>query len=290
MKSLVVYYSRTGVSQRVAQALAGELSADTFRITDGRDRHTTLGYWRSVWEARKEKTGPIDPYEGDISQYDVVILCAPVWEKHLATPALSFLQQYASQAKNLACALTKHQPEPTYPACIRAVEQATGKTCPIHVFLSDDDPELDQKTVLFAQKLYRSLGKLVIGLLPRFYTLCTLNAQDMPAGDSLPQGSILLSRGAQEVQLVCPMGLAPAQAQCAHNWRMFSIQGPLAFAQAGIMKNIGALFTRNAVESVCLPGGQQDKTDYILVRSHKLEKAIDLLRQNYYEVESSSRA
>ncbi|MDD4796855.1 MAG: ACT domain-containing protein, partial [Eubacteriales bacterium] len=104
-----------------------------------------------------------------------------------------------------------------------------------------------------------------------------------------PDGSIVLEHSAQQLQLVCPMGAVPPQARCEHNWRMFSIQGPLAFAQAGIMKSINALFSRNAVEAVCLPGSRSDKGDYILVRSHKLETAIELLRQNYYDVQSSSR-
>jgi hypothetical protein len=44
MKALVVYYSRTGNTEKVALELANELNADIERIIDTKDRSGAIGY------------------------------------------------------------------------------------------------------------------------------------------------------------------------------------------------------------------------------------------------------
>ena len=80
MKAAVVYYSRYGHTTKVAEALAQELEAETRRIEETRKRGF-IGMGRgSVTDARFE----IEPMDLDLSGYDAVVLCTPIWAGTLA--------------------------------------------------------------------------------------------------------------------------------------------------------------------------------------------------------------
>lgn len=55
---LIVYYSRTGVTARVAHALARTCGADLEQIADLRPRHGMAGYLRSALEALRQRPAP----------------------------------------------------------------------------------------------------------------------------------------------------------------------------------------------------------------------------------------
>lgn len=61
-KALVVYYSRTGTTRRLAEVLAKALQADIELVIDKKNRSGTLGYLRPVAEAlRKRGARPSSP-------------------------------------------------------------------------------------------------------------------------------------------------------------------------------------------------------------------------------------
>jgi hypothetical protein len=99
MSTLVVYFSRSGTTRRVAETLAGALEADLEGIRELRSRRGWLGYLRSARDARQRRWVPIEALERDPSRYDLVILGTPVWYWSLSAPVRSFL---ASQSRRLA--------------------------------------------------------------------------------------------------------------------------------------------------------------------------------------------
>lgn len=58
-KCLVVYYSRTGNTAKIARAIAESLSADIDPIRETRDRRGAIAYIRSAFEALRRKPAPI---------------------------------------------------------------------------------------------------------------------------------------------------------------------------------------------------------------------------------------
>ena len=52
-RTLVVHYSRTGTTRKVAESLAAKLLCDSEVIIEERDRSGLLGYLRSLFEARR---------------------------------------------------------------------------------------------------------------------------------------------------------------------------------------------------------------------------------------------
>jgi len=95
MKTLVAYYSRTGVTRKAAQAIAEKLEADVEEIIDRKKRAGVLGFLSGGWDAFRRKTLPIEPTQHDPAEYDLVIVGTPVWA-NTATPAVrSYLKEHA---------------------------------------------------------------------------------------------------------------------------------------------------------------------------------------------------
>ena len=68
MKALVVYFSRTGGTKKVAEAISNILSCDIEEIVDTKDRTGLLGYIRSGRQAMKKKLTAIKNTEKEPSK------------------------------------------------------------------------------------------------------------------------------------------------------------------------------------------------------------------------------
>ena len=101
-KRLVVYYSRTNHTHKVAERIALGLGATMERILDARNRRGALGYLRSGREATMKRSGQIRPVMEDPSEYDLVILGSPVWSWSLSSPMRSYVIAQKESLRNVA--------------------------------------------------------------------------------------------------------------------------------------------------------------------------------------------
>lgn len=101
-KVLVVYYSRTGATAKVAKAIAAELAADVEEIREAKPRAGVFGFIRSAIEASRRKTPVILQAVRDPADYDVVILGFPVWANEMASPMRSYLTREKSKLGQVA--------------------------------------------------------------------------------------------------------------------------------------------------------------------------------------------
>jgi menaquinone-dependent protoporphyrinogen IX oxidase len=88
---LVVYYSRSGTTRRIAQALAAMLGGTLEEIAETKSRASLLGYWRSVIEARRQLPATIVAAKTDPSSFDLVVIGTPVWAWSLSSPVRAYL-------------------------------------------------------------------------------------------------------------------------------------------------------------------------------------------------------
>ena len=102
MQALVVYYSRTGYTKRVAETISSKLDSDIERIKDMKDRSGFIGYMRSGWEAFRKKTPIIKDPKHDPSDYDIVIIGTPVWAQGPSSPVLTYLHRFSDKFKKTA--------------------------------------------------------------------------------------------------------------------------------------------------------------------------------------------
>ena len=94
-KILVVYYSRTGHTQKVAEAIADACAASLEPIRDFENRKGIWGYLRSGREAWREQLIDIQSAANAPGDYDLVVIGTPVWAGKPSSPVRSFVtEQY----------------------------------------------------------------------------------------------------------------------------------------------------------------------------------------------------
>lgn len=101
-RTLVVYFSRTGRTHRIALEIAAPLGADIERIEEQRSRAGFLGYWRSGREAYRKLIPAIEPAVNDPSSYDIVLLGTPIWAGHISSPVRAYVGAHAGALSRMA--------------------------------------------------------------------------------------------------------------------------------------------------------------------------------------------
>lgn len=88
---LIAYYSRSGTTRTVAEALAKSIEADLEPIVDSGKRDGAFGFLRSIVEAVRKRPAAIAPAKKDPSAYDLVVVGTPVWAGAMSSPVRAYL-------------------------------------------------------------------------------------------------------------------------------------------------------------------------------------------------------
>ena len=79
MKTLVVYYTRTGNSKFAAETIAAELGADVEEVIDLKNRQGKLAFMSCGRDAMRGKETEIAPTKRNPADYDLIVIAQPVW-------------------------------------------------------------------------------------------------------------------------------------------------------------------------------------------------------------------
>lgn len=90
---LVVYYSLTGNTARVARDLAARLDADVESIEDKRHGAGFLGYVMAALDALRKAPAPIGTIKYDPADYALTVIGTPVWVGQITPAVRTYLQQ-----------------------------------------------------------------------------------------------------------------------------------------------------------------------------------------------------
>jgi flavodoxin len=93
MKTLVVFYSRTGTTKKVAEAIAEKTGADLEEIKDTVDRGGAMGYLRSGRDAMKKRLTNLEPVLKNPADYDLVVIGTPIWGWNVSAPVRTYLTE-----------------------------------------------------------------------------------------------------------------------------------------------------------------------------------------------------
>jgi flavodoxin len=108
MKILVVYYSRSGNTKKIADALATKLPADKKRVKDYKKRSGTIEMLCTLYQVLLAKPSHIKRLKVDMSQYDLIILGTPVWMMRLASPMRALINSEKYSLKKIAFFCTEN--------------------------------------------------------------------------------------------------------------------------------------------------------------------------------------
>lgn len=106
MKTLLVYYSRTGITKGIAEEISKSIDCDVEEIVDKEKRTGIIGYIKSGYETARNKLPDIEAPKYDLSKYDLLIIGTPVWAGKMSVPVKAYLEQNMDKIPNLACFCT----------------------------------------------------------------------------------------------------------------------------------------------------------------------------------------
>ena len=105
-KPLIVYYSRTGNSRIVADALMEYLSGTIEEIQSTKNRDGLLGVFTCVLDQLLDRDDILKPLDKDPRNYDPVIIVSPIWIGKISSPARTFIKQAGLEGKDVYLVLT----------------------------------------------------------------------------------------------------------------------------------------------------------------------------------------
>lgn len=103
-KLLVAYFSWSGTSEKIAQNIIAQTSADSFRIereTPYSTDYNTVAYGEAQTEAQTNARPPIKNPLASVAQYDKIVLCYPIWWHTAPMTVGTFLERYDLTGKTI---------------------------------------------------------------------------------------------------------------------------------------------------------------------------------------------
>ena len=125
------------------------------------------------------------------------------------------------------------------------------------------------------------MDKLKLKLLKDMYGVCRLNNNSkIPEWGAKGEFSSI-TRTEDELSIVCLQNNIPEGIQCEKSWEVFKIEGPLDFSLIGILSAISSLMAEKGISIFAI---STYDTDYILIKDKELNKAIEVLSNDKYEI------
>lgn len=103
MKTLVVYYSRTGTTDKVAKQIASQTDADIFELATKLKFPTDMSATSDLSKEQYQTNKFPELIEfPNIAEYDRVLIGSPIWNGQLSTPIVSYLKQQVFTTQTVA--------------------------------------------------------------------------------------------------------------------------------------------------------------------------------------------
>jgi len=102
MKTLIIYFSRSGHTEKIGKELAKRLDADLESIKDKKKREGILGWIKSGRDSLKKKTTSIEKVKHKPQNYDVILIGTPVWAGNVPPATRALLKKYHRKIDNIA--------------------------------------------------------------------------------------------------------------------------------------------------------------------------------------------
>ena len=103
-KILIVYYSLTGNTKMIAEAIKEAINADILALKPVKELNPKKAS-RFVWggmQSTMKKKPELEPIDIDPLEYDLIFLGTPTWAWNFSPPIRSFINLYDLHSKKLA--------------------------------------------------------------------------------------------------------------------------------------------------------------------------------------------
>lgn len=107
MKSIVIFYSRTGNTKYIAEQIAQKTDADLRPLIDIKKRKGVMGFLGAGYDAIRQKVTQIEEFDLNLNDYDLIFLGTPNWAVNIAPALRTFLTQYDLKKKKIVLFCTQ---------------------------------------------------------------------------------------------------------------------------------------------------------------------------------------
>ncbi len=107
-KRLVVYFSRMGYVRKKAFEEANHTGAEIYEIKSTEKTEGTLGFWWCGRFGMHRWAMPIENISVNLSDYEHITICSPIWVFALAAPMRTFCKKAAGKIKEADYILVHH--------------------------------------------------------------------------------------------------------------------------------------------------------------------------------------
>lgn len=121
---LVIYYSFSGNTKKVAQGVAKQYDADIVEVKEKKRRGNINAYLIGCPQAMFHQKIAIEPLGVDLSEYEEIIIAAPIWAGFPA-PAFNSIVSQLPTGKNVSLLFTMGGKASA--KCEAVTKQAVGK-------------------------------------------------------------------------------------------------------------------------------------------------------------------
>ena len=94
MKSIVIFYSRTGNTKYVAEQIASNLNSEILPLIDKKDRSGIWGWLMAGRDALKKAKTEIEDYNIALGSYDLIFIGCPNWAGQIPPAIRTFLDAH----------------------------------------------------------------------------------------------------------------------------------------------------------------------------------------------------
>jgi flavodoxin len=112
MKCLVVFYSNTGNTEKVAKEISESLDCDLGPIVDLKSRGGSLGFFLAGFDAMLKSGTKIKEPDFDPSEYDLVVIGSPIWAGNIPPALRTYLDSNKGKISQVAFFVTKGGEKP----------------------------------------------------------------------------------------------------------------------------------------------------------------------------------
>ncbi|MBC8497465.1 flavodoxin [Candidatus Bathyarchaeota archaeon] len=102
MKGLIVYFSRTGRTRKVAEAIQALTGFDMEEIKEAKGRGGPIGWLKSGMESTRKMLPRIGALLPDQPSYDLVVIGTPIWAANMSSPVRAYITKHGSDIKKAA--------------------------------------------------------------------------------------------------------------------------------------------------------------------------------------------
>ena len=96
----------------------------------------------------------------------------------------------------------------------------------------------------------------------------------LPGWMETPVDFFSITRTRDELSIVCKEACIPVHIKCERDWSLLKVDGPLDFALTGILASLVSPLAHAGISVFAI---STFDTDYLLVKSDRLEEAVNIL-------------